>query len=115
VEEAAGCWICGHSPTNPWRSKPAQLSVLCIHEIARGSLRQKALDCGYACLVACFFCNQYEVHDRTKWPDAKQLAVLKLKAPDRYDLVAFNRLFHPVGERVSEAEVREWLDWFSTQ
>jgi len=87
--------VCGHSPRRPWRDKPRELSQLCVHEIANGPLRQKALDKPYACLVTCYFCNQYEMTNKAKWPEARQLAVLLAKAPEDFDLVAYNYLMNP--------------------
>lgn len=74
-------------------------------------MRQQALDKGYACLVACWFCNGAELHDRAKWPDARQLSLLQLKAPQRYDLAAFNRLINPhAPNRILQSEVDSY-DW----
>lgn len=84
--------VCGHSPRRPWPDKPLDCSTLCCHEIARGPLRQKALDKPYAILVVCAWCNEYQLHNRRTWPEARQLAVLKRRAPEDFDLEAYNRL-----------------------
>lgn len=78
-----------------------------MHEIANGALRRKAWDKPYATLVVCWHCNG-ELMDKGKWPQARQLAVLKEKAPDQYDLEAFNHLVNPnAPNRITQEEVDE--------
>ena len=109
LSETGACMICGASPWNPRLDKPRELSELCVHEIAGGPLRGRALDCRFACLVLCAFCNQHEVTDLGKWPVSRQLAVLKRWRPEDYDLVAFNELVNPNAPlAVTEEEVNEW-------
>jgi len=101
--------ICDHSPANPWRGKPRELSQLCCHEIACGSHRQKALDQPCAILVLCWYCNGFVVTDKKAWPEARQLATLKRKSQDNYDLEAYNRLVNPnAPRRITQGEVDEW-------
>ena len=102
------CEVCGASPKRLIR-QPAELNQLCVHEIARGPLRQKALDKPYACLVACFYCNQYLLHDRTEWPEARQLARLRKSRPDDYDLGAYNLL---VNERAPNRITQDEVDTY---
>jgi hypothetical protein len=103
--------ICGHSPERPWRDKPYELSQLCCHEIACGSgLRQKALDKPYAILVLCSWCNMYVVVNKGKWPQARQLAVLKEKDRESFDLVAFNELINPrAPNRITMEDNEKWM------
>ncbi len=102
------CMICGHSPENPWRDKPADYSRLVVHEVANGVDRDKALDKPYACLVLCSYCNLYEVVNKAKWPEARQLAVLLAKAPEDYDLEAYNALVNPrAPNRITQKEVND--------
>ena len=89
------CWICEHSPKHPWRDKPRELSQLCVHEVANGPLRQKALDKAFATLVLCWFCNSYVVTNKKVWPEARQLALLLDRAPEDFDLAAYNALVNP--------------------
>lgn len=100
--------ICGHSPRKPWRNRPRECSELCVHEILNGPLRQQSLDKQFACLVLCWHCNGM-VTNKKDWPEARQLAVLKAKRPDRYDLAAFNTLANPrAPNRLLESEVDAW-------
>jgi hypothetical protein len=102
--------VCGHSPLRPWLDKPRELSQLCVHEIANGPLREKALDKPYACLVTCWWCNQYEMTNKARWPEARQLSVLLAKAPEDFDLVAYLTLTNPRAmRRITIEEVTVWL------
>ena len=86
---------------------PRELSQLCCHEIANGPLRDAALDKPFAILVACWVCNGGCLE---RWPEAKQLAVLKFAAPENYDLEAYNKLVNPnAPNRITQAEVNHWL------
>jgi len=82
---------------------------LCVHEIANGPLRQKALDQPYAVLVLCWPCNELAT-DKGTWPEAEQLACLKINRPEDYDLVAYNRL---VNERAPNRITEEEVDQFT--
>lgn len=88
------CEMCGC----PWDG-------LEVHEIANGRNRQKALDKPFAVLVLCNYCNVHEATDKAKWPDAKQLALLKRSRPEDYDLAAYNLLFARGPDRVTAEEV----------
>lgn len=99
--------VCGHSPEHPWPRLPSECSVLACHEIARGPLRDKALDKPFAILVACWACNSGPLNDKREWPEARQLAVLQREAPEDYDLVAYNRL---VCERAPNRITQEEVD-----
>jgi len=82
---------------------------LCVHEIANGPLRQKALDQPYAVLVLCWPCNGLAT-DKGTWPEAEQLACLKINRPEDYDLKAYNRL---VNERAPNRITEEEVDQFT--
>jgi hypothetical protein len=72
-------------------------------------MREKALDKPYAILILCQYCNQYEVTDKRKWPQARQLAVLRRSRPADYDLVAFNALVNlNAPNRITECDITEW-------
>jgi hypothetical protein len=82
---------------------------LCVHEIANGPLRQKALDQPYAVLVLCWPCNELAT-DKGTWPEAEQLACLKINRPEDYDLVAYNRLVNErAPNRITEEEVDHYI------
>ncbi len=100
--------ICGKSPQRPHGDKPLDCSNLCVHEIANGPLRRKALDKPYATLVLCWWCNGL-VTNKGVWPEARQLAVLLTEATKDYDLVAYNRL---VNERAPNRITQEEVDAF---
>jgi hypothetical protein len=104
----ACCWICGHGPDNPWRDKPYDCSIMVLHEISCGPLRQKSLDKRYSLLCLCSYCNVYAVMDRKIWPQPRQLALLWTMNPSAYDLAAFNLLYGR-GEKVSQSEVDSWI------
>ncbi len=103
--------ICGHSPLRLWLDKPVECSYLCCHEIARGANRQKALNKPYALLVLCGWCNEYVVTDKRKWPEARQLAVLKSRSPEDYSLEAYNLL---VNARAPNRITSEEVDFYLT-
>lgn len=85
-----------------------ECSRLCCHEIACGPHRQKALDKPFAILVLCWFCNGEVVTDKARWPEARQLAVLKRKSPGDYDLAAYNLLRARNPNRITETDVDKW-------
>lgn len=85
------------------------MSVLDCHEIARGALRQKSLDKLFCLLCVCRRCHE-ELDSRKKWPEARQLAVLRHARPGDYDLVAYNELVNPrAPQRITETEVDHYL------
>jgi hypothetical protein len=91
------------------------LSQLVVHEVAGGACRALSLDKPYACLVLCAYCNLYEVEDKRKWPQARQLAVLMRKSPEDYDLAAFNYLVNPnAPNRITQEEVDAWIPTIPT-
>lgn len=102
------CDICGHSPRHPWRTKPRECSQLCVHEIACGPHRLKAIDQPCATLVLCWWCNGEVVTDKSAWPEARQLALLRRRAPQCYDLVAYNALVGRGSRRITEDDVDQY-------
>lgn len=110
IAEHPSCMVCGSSPGNPRRDLPRELSQICVHEIANGPLRNKALDKPFACLVLCWYCNQYEMTDKKKWPETRQLAVLLRKSPHHFDLKAYNWLVNErAPNRITIEEVERWF------
>jgi hypothetical protein len=100
---------CEHCGGTPGRHR-ASRDHLCVHEIANGPLRQKALDKPYAVLVLCWPCNQLAT-DKGRWSEAGQLHCLLAARPDDFDLVAYNALVNPrAPNRITIEEVRE-SDW----
>lgn len=91
IAKAGRCMICGARP-GARNGRMPELNRLCVHEIANGPLRQKALDKPFACLVLCWHCNGTAVENKAEWPVARQLALLKERSPEDYDLMAFNLL-----------------------
>lgn len=103
IQKAMACEICGASPQRPKITEA--LSQLCCHEIANGPLREKSLDKPYALLVLCWSCNGI-LCDKSLWPVARQLSILKRKRPEDYDLKAFNFLVCPnAPNRITEEDV----------
>jgi hypothetical protein len=109
ILEVGRCEMCGHNPTNhtagcvAWR--------LDAHEILNGPLRQACLDKRHSLLVLCWLCNSEEATDKGKWPEARQLCLLKFKRPWDYDLAAHNLLANPrAPNRITQAEVDAYLE-----
>jgi hypothetical protein len=88
------CWACG------------EITTVCVHEIAGGPNRQKFLDEPCGLLVLCYPCNTGPLHDRSLWPQARQLALLWSVNPEAYDLTRFNLLVNPrAPHRITQEEV----------
>jgi len=105
------CMICGHDPFHPRLDIPVICWKLDAHEIARGKNRSKALGKPFATLIVCRLCHEEELSSAAKWPEARQLALLKLQAPEDYDLAAYNALVNPKAlNRITEAEVDAELE-----
>lgn len=69
-------------------------------------MRQKSLDKPFATLVLCWKCNGTDFEDKGEWPQARQLALLKIRRPEAYDLVAFNEHVNPKApNRITPEEV----------
>jgi hypothetical protein len=97
LRENPKCMVCGRRRD------------LSVHEIASGANRQKALDKRFALLVVCWECNSGCLKDRRSWPEARQLALLKVKSPEDYDLRAYNDLVNPrAPNRITEEEVENF-------
>jgi hypothetical protein len=103
IAEVGRCEICGHDPQRQLCGSVQW--DLCVHEIARGAHRQKALDKRYAVLVLCWACHTMRIHGTEHWPEARQLAVLKRSRPDDYDLAAYNALIGYGQNRITEDDV----------
>lgn len=113
IEKTGECMLCGASPRAP-RHRLFEQNQLCCHEVLNGPLRDKVLDEPSCLIVACWYCNQEELDAKGSWPLARQLAVIKAKAPDRYDLQRVLELRNPKAmQYVTEEEVQEWVqrDW----
>ena len=65
-----------------------------VHEICRGVHRSKALDKRFALLVVCRLAHE-ELGSASKWPEAKQLAVLAERRLFDFDLRAYLELTSP--------------------
>ena len=110
--EDGGCWVCGYSSKRPNPALPLKLSKLCCHELGacNGGLRGKSQGDARFLLVVCFWCNQHEVGDKSKWPEVRQLALKLARDPETYDLLAYLKHTRPAAlERISEADVASWL------
>ncbi len=105
-KEVGHCKLCDH---NPYAAKPGQIAWrLDVHEIARGSHRQKALDKRFALLVVCMKCHEFGLSSRKEWPEARQLEALRHSRPRDYDLKAYNELIGCGPNRITEEEVSSW-------
>jgi len=109
-ESTGACMICSASPART-RYAIQEMNQLCCHEILNGPYREKVLKEPSCLLVLCWHCNQEEVTDKSVWPVARQLAVLKKHAIDRYDLRRFLELRNPNAMRfLTEEDVDCWLE-----
>lgn len=80
-----------------------------VHEIMRGNAdRMKAQDKPYATLAVCRIPCHEELGDASEWPEARQLALLKQRRPDDYDLAAYNKLKGYGSDRITEEDVAEY-------
>lgn len=113
IKTVGQCEICGHSPQHKWKDKPADCSQLCVHEIANGPDRNKALDKPFATLVLCWWCNGQEVTSKADWPESRQLAVLARSRPMDFDLSAYLKLTNP--NAMKRIEIHEVLSWMSEE
>lgn len=105
IASVGECEACGASPSRPNHTLPRESSYLCVHEIANGPVRQKALDKPYAVLVLCWACNG-RATDKGRWSETEQLALLLKVRPHDYDLAAYNRLVNPnAPNRITPDEV----------
>ena len=98
VQAAGECMACG--------KKNCRLDC---HEILNGPLREKTLGETCSLLVLCWDCNSMEMTDKSKWPVARQLALLMEHSPEHYDIVRFNWLRNPDAPNyVTQDEVNEY-------
>lgn len=108
-----------NSEAVPWRQSRVRQCPVCwlcrcrrtveIHEIARGSRsRHKAMDKPFATLPVCRECHDGPLSDTAKWPESRQLALIKLWSPNDHDLVQYNRLVGFGPNRITAADVAQW-------
>lgn len=80
-----------------------------VHEICRGVHRSKALDKRFALLVVCRLAHE-ELGSASKWPEARQLAVLAERRLFDFDLKAYLELTSPrAPDRITLEEVQEHM------
>lgn len=105
------CMLCGHSARDPNPQYPQALAKVVCHEISNGPLRQASLDLPFCVLVVCRACNEIELMNKAKWPEARQLAALKVKCPERYNLTAYLDHTNPrAPNRITPSEVDAYLE-----
>jgi excisionase family DNA binding protein len=110
IASVGECENCGRSPGHT-RGQWSRLSQLCVHEIANGPHRQKALDKRFATLVLCWGCNGGAFEDKSIWPESRQLALLLQSRPHDFDLESYNFLINPrAPRRIEKHEVVEHID-----
>ena len=104
------CWVCGTRDEDGKRRHPiVEQNQICVHEIANNAgMRQKFLDVACATLVLCWKCN-LEVEDRTKWPESRQLWLLRENAPSDFDLVLYLEMTNPrAPKRIEMWKIDQW-------
>lgn len=98
-EDVGRCEICGRSGC-----------VLDIHEICRGSFRERALDKLFAVLVVCRSCHE-ELGSAAMWPESRQLAIIADKRLQDWSLKDYLRLTSPrAPKRIELKEVVAHMD-----
>ena len=97
------CEVCGRQPWLwDW--------YLCVHEIARGTNREKAIDQAYAVLVVDHKCHE-ELGSKKEWPVSRQLWALRRSRPQDFDLAAYLALAHPNAPlAITPEEIDAWTD-----
>ena len=113
IADTGSCMLCGTSPGRPRWPVWAQ-NQLCCHEVLNGGFRDKVLDEPSCLIVACWECNGTSLNEKGEWPLERQLAVIKVRAQDRYDLKRVMELRNPNAPNfVTEDEVDAWVaqDW----
>ena len=103
IQEIGECMLCGYKDV----SDP-KFGVE-VHEIYNGYGREKCRGKRYGCLVLCWPCNSESMTDKRIWPVARQLALLKAKAPHWYNLSAWSRMVGPGVFRVTSEDVEKYL------
>lgn len=110
IDQVGKCELCGTSPRRP-KYRMVELNLLCCHEILNGPLRVKVLDERSCLIVACWKCNGDELNSKGTWPLERQLAIIKAKAPERYNLKRVLELRNPRAMKyISEDDVDEWVE-----
>lgn len=80
-----------------------------VHEICRGVNRSKALDKRFALLVVCRLAHE-DLGSASKWPEARQLAVLAERRLFDFDLKAYLELTSPrAPNRITLQEVQKYM------
>lgn len=98
------CMVC----LDAWRSADFFPRCLEVHEIARGPARKKAVKSPAAWLLLCRQHHE-QMGSLVVWPIVRQLALKRLRDPERYDRVAVNLLRGRAPEAITEAEVEAEL------
>ena len=79
-------------------------------------MRLASLDKPFAVLCICRFDNEHEFVNKAKWPEARQLCLLMVKAPERYDLRAYIHHTSPAApNRITQSEVDAYLETMPCQ
>lgn len=105
VDKVGRCECCLYEP----RKRDRHVHLAC-HEILNGPLRAKTLDEPAALIVACWRCNSGPLNCHGEYPLARQLAIIKQIAPDRYDRERVLFIRNPKAiEYVTEEEVDAWI------
>ena len=81
-----------------------------VHEICRGSHREKAIDKPFAVLVVCRACHD-KLGSAFFWPEARQLAIMAEKRLLSWDLKAYLEITSPrAKKRIEIKEVVAYME-----
>lgn len=85
-------------------------AATCVHEIARGAYRQKAVSEPCTWLAVCQFCNAGPLTNVGEWPISRQLALKHQVDVARFNMRRFNSLRAGAGRKIDVLEVLDWID-----
>lgn len=80
----------------------------CVHEMARGAHRQRAIQEPCTWFAACSLCNSGPLNDWGAVPLLEQLQIKKCNDPSRFDIERFNEIRGRAPGAITLQEVEEW-------
>ena len=81
----------------------------CVHEIAQGPAREKALAERTAWLALCTDCHQ-RMHDPSDFPLERQYALKYVEDAEHFDRVQLNRLRGRADDAIDWVDMAKYLD-----
>ena len=78
--------------------------MMALHHLIRGLRPNERC----AVLLLCWRCHTERIHGNEKWPDARQLAVLKRSRPEDFNLKKYNTLMGRGPYRIEQKDIAKW-------